>query len=388
MRLELLNDPAGFSGIKKAWDILCDQVDDSVTVFASHAWYEAWWRHYAGGATLNIITMWDDDRLVGVAPLMLRRATIHGIPATVVGFIENNQSLHNDFIVLPAARELFLSEVLRYLADRCAGWEVIVLKNLPTTSSNFSALIEVLNETGRNWRQRPTPHDAPYLLPCGTWDDYLARRTTRTRKSLRNIENNMHKASEVTVRNIRTREEFLTVKDEVFRVAQQSWAEKNGDSLASAAHGEFFSYLALGAASRGWLSLWTLELNGKMIAVEFHLKAYNKDHAIRGHYLPEFASLSPGTYLEMQILKNTFEGTERVRLYDFCGSFEEYKKKWTDRATPHCDVEIFGDTVHARLIAFHETKLVPLLQRALPQNFWNHPVFKACGINTRRMELK
>ena len=388
MRLELLNDPAEFPGIKRAWEILCDQVNDGVTAFASYQWHKTWWQHYSAGAVLNIITMWDADRLVGIAPLMLRRATIHGIPATVVGFIENSQSLHNDFIVLPAVRELFLREVLRCLFEHSFQWEIIALKNLPGTSANYEALITILDESGKKWRQRPTLLDSPYLIPCGTWENYLAGRTSRTRKSLRHIENSMHKAGEVSVRNIRTGEEFLSVKDEVFGVAKQSWAEKNGDSLASFTNEKFFNDLALSTASRGWLSLWILELNGKMIAIEFHLKAYGKDHAMRGHYLPEFASLSPGTYLEMQILKNTFAEAERVRTYDFCGSFEEYKRKWTDSYAPHRDVEIFGDSMHARLLAIHETRLVPLLKRALPQNFWNHKLFKMCGINTKRMELK
>jgi CelD/BcsL family acetyltransferase involved in cellulose biosynthesis len=198
----------------------------------------------------------------------------------------------------------------------------------------------------------------------------------------------MHKAGEVSVTNIRTREEFLCVKDDIFSVAKQSWAEKGGDSLASPGNEKFFYDLALGSAAKERLSLWTLSLNGKMIAVEFHLKAYGKEHAMRGHYLPEFASLSPGTYLEMQILKNSFEEAERVQIYDFCGSFEGYKRKWTDSFVPHCDVEVFGASPRARLIAMNETKLVPLLRHALPQGFWNNRLFKMCGINSNRMEIK
>ena len=109
---------------------------------------------------------------------------------------------------------------------------------------------------------------------------------------------------------------------------------------------------------------------------------------MRGHYLPEFASLSPGTYLELHILKHAFEESDRVAIYDFCGSFESYKRKWTDSSVPHCDLEIFGDSPRARLVAAHETRLVPLLKRALPQDFWNHKIFRICGISTNRMDIK
>ena len=373
------------SRIEAAWDDLCAELGESVSVFASFAWYETWWRHFSAGAALNIIAMWEADRLVGIAPLMLRKATVHGLPVTAVSFIENRQAYHNDFLVLPAVREQFLREMLHSLFREASRWDVIVLRNLPDNSANLGALSRILAESGRNWRQNLTWYDSPYLVPSGSWGEYLAGLSTRTRKSLRNIRNNMHKAGEVAVRNIRTWEKFLAVRDDVFDVAKQSWAEKAGDSLASPGNEVFFNDLAQRAAEKGWLSLWTLELNGKMIAVEFHLRAFAKEHAMRGHYLPEFAALSPGTYLEMQILKHVFEEAEKVRIYDFCGSFESYKRKWTDSYVPHFDLSVFGDRAYGHCVAFHETIVVPSLIRAFPKGFWNSKFFKLCGINTNRM---
>lgn len=388
MRLELLKDSAELPTIRSAWQALCDDVHDTVTVFASFDWYETWWRHYSADASLNIVTLWDDGKLVGIAPLMLRRASIHGLPAKAVCFIGNSQSLNNDFIVLPAVREYFLREMLGYLFDHAAPWEILVLKNLPQTSANCRALAGILEESGKTWRQDETVIDSPYLVPAGSWEEYLASRSTRTRKGLRNIRNNMHKAGEVVVSNITTPAGFLSIEDEVFTVARQSWAERGGDSLASPGNEGFYHDLALCCAAKGWLSLWTLRLNGRMIAVEFHLRAYGREHAMRGHYLPEFAPLSPGTYLEMHILRNAFEEADRVAFYDLCGSFESYKRKWTDTSVPHCDITVFGDKAYARVIASHETKMVPLLKSVFPRNFWNHRLFKIFGINTNRLEIK
>jgi hypothetical protein len=386
MQIELVKEAVEFFNIKRAWEALSDALGDSVSVFASFAWYETWWRHYSAGAVLNMFVMWDADRLVGIAPLMLRRATVHGLPATVVCFIENNLSLHNDFIVLPAVRELFLKEVLRYLFEHHAQWDAIVLNNLPPTSVNYVTLVKILDETGRKWRQNPTWFDSPYLIPSGTWAEYLANRTTRTRKSLRNIQNSMSKAGEVSVRNIRTWEEFLSVRNDIFTITRQSWAGKTGDTLASPANEAFLEDLARSAAAKGWLSVWALYLNGKMIAIEFHLRANGKEHAMRGHYLPEYADLSPGTFLEMQIIKSIFEDVDRLQKYDFGGSFENYKRKWTDDSISHRAVWVFGDRIYSRFIAFHETITVPLLRRFLPQKLWNNRVFRICGINPNRFD--
>ncbi len=386
MRIILVKETEEFLKLKEAWQALCDELENSISAFASFEWYETWWRHYSAGATLHMITMWDADKLAGIAPLVLRRVTVHGLPLTALCFIENNQSLNNDFIVAPAVREIFFHEVLRYFFAQSSRWDIIILKNIPDTSTDCGALTEILDGTGKKWLKSPTWFDSPYLVPAGTWADFLASRTTRTRKSLRNIQNGIFKSGDVSVANIRTWEEFLLVKNEVFNVARQSWADNRGDSMASPANEAFFSDLGHVFAQKGWLSLWTLRLNGTMVAIEFHVKAYSKEHAMRGHYLPGFASLSPGTYLEMQIIKNAFEETEKVHAYDFCGSFETYKRKWTDTFVAHHDIAIFNDRLYSRLIRFHETVAVPLLKRMFPQNFWDSRLFKIFGINTDRMK--
>jgi CelD/BcsL family acetyltransferase involved in cellulose biosynthesis len=386
MRIMLVKETEEFLKIKEEWQTLCDDLGNSISAFASFEWYETWWRHYSAGATLHMITMWDADKLVGIAPLVLRRVTIHGLPLTALCFIENNQSLNNDFIVAPAARAMFLHEVLRHFFAQSAQWDVVVFKNIPDTSVNCGALLKILDKNGQKWLKTPTWFDSPYLVPTGTWVDFLASRTTRTRKSLRNIQNGMVKSGDVSVVNIRTWEEFLIVKDEVFSVARRSWAQDRGDSMASPTNEAFFNDLGYVFAQKGWLSLWILRVNNKMVAIEFHVKAYAKEHAMRSHYLPEFASLSPGTYLEMQIIKNAFEDTEKVCVYDFCGSFENYKKKWTDTFIAHHDILIFNERLYSRLIRFHEATAVPLLRRIFPQNFWNSKLFKICGIKTDRMK--
>jgi hypothetical protein len=317
---------------------------------------------------------------------MLRRVTIHGLPLTALCFIENNQSLNNDFIVAPGAREGFFRELLQHLAAHSDQWDAVIFRNIPATSINCAALVGILEGNGHKWLKTPTWFDSPYLMPTGTWAEFLASRTPRTRKSLRNICNGLLKAGDVSVTHIRTWEEFLPVKDEVFNVARQSWSEKRGDSMASPANEAFFSDLAYAFAHKGWLSLWVLRLNGTMVAIEFHVKAYAKEHAMRSHYLPEFASLSPGTYLEMQIIKHAFEEAEKIGIYDFCGSFENYKRKWTDTFVAHHDIAIFNDRWYSRLIRLHETVAVPMLRRMFPQTFWNSRLFKICGISTERMK--
>jgi len=100
LRFEVWEDIKVFTDLKNDWACLCKELSDNITVFSSHAWYESWWEYYGKGEKIYIFTMWVDNKLVGIAPLMWKKLTIHGMPCKTIGFIQNNQSLHNEFRVM------------------------------------------------------------------------------------------------------------------------------------------------------------------------------------------------------------------------------------------------------------------------------------------------
>jgi len=272
-RNAILEDQEAFENLEKEWDDLCEALASSVTVFASFMWYQNWWRFFGADAKLRLFVMWEGETLVGIAPLMWKRDSLYGVPVKKIGFMQNNQSLHNDFIVLPEYRDVFLQNLIKSLFGQSNQWDMLYFRNLPLKSNNCVSLIQVLDSSGKNWKQSPNSIDSPFLIPSGNWPAFLAGRSTRTRKTLKNIRNRICKAGRVVVKNISTWEEFLACKDDLFDVARKSWTEKVGDSLGSSPNRNFFESLAHNAAARGWLSVWALYLDGKMIAAEFHLRS-------------------------------------------------------------------------------------------------------------------
>ena len=365
LRFKILEDPKAFEILKADWESLCNELADNITVFASCIWYQNWWKYFSGDAKLKLFTMWQEDKLVGIAPLMMEKSSFHGLPVKVIGFIQNNQSLHNDFIVMPQFRTIFLQKLIQSLFSLSSNWDALYFRNISSISDNYKVLVQVLDDEHRRWKKKKTPFDTPYLIPSGGWSDYFAGRSRRTRKTLKHIRNKVLKAGEISVKHITTLEEFLACKEELYGVAQNSWTENVGGSLASPANKNFYESLASSAAPKDWLSIWGLYVNSKMIALEFHLRAFGKEHALIGHYNPEFSSFSPGTFLEMTILEHIFEEQDGIKVYDFCGAFDAYKKKWTDTFVPHSDIYIFKEQILSRYIKFQEFTLIPFLKRML-----------------------
>lgn len=343
-----------------AWEAALGDFEE-VSIFNHLVWYECLARNYSMGDCINI-SLLKDEVIAGTIPLMFSRQMSHGFPVRQLGFIENRNSLHNDIIVLPSAREEAFGELLSYIVGLKDRWDILVFKNIPKNSRNYQALVSALKTVKLTWQELPAL-DSPYLVPCGSWDEYLLSRSVKTRKTLRNIENKLVKAGRISVKISRTWDEYCEVRDAVYAVAQQSWTARIGDSLSSPENRLFFEDLSREAAARGWLWLWILYLNDKAIAFEYHIRAFGIEHAMRGSYLPEYGHLSPGAYLEMRILKHVFEEADRIRKYDFGGSFDQYKRKWTEDYTPHGDIVIFNGNTYSRILAFHEKHTVPALKK-------------------------
>ncbi|WP_026840895.1 GNAT family N-acetyltransferase [Citrifermentans bremense] len=359
MEMELVRDKERFLALRPEWDALCDRLGEDASVFMGYGWYRCWWEHYGGGARLHLLVLRRQGKTVAIAPLLLRRARLRGMPVRAVRFLENGNSLHNDFLTAPECREEALRAIVGELYALRSEWDLLELNNIPADSLNFPLLTGLLAGQGVTVQQRQSL-SSPYLELAGDWETFLRGRSTRVRKTLRNIQNSLTRAGCCEVEEVTGFEEFLAVRQEVLEVARNSWTEKVGDSLATPVNSAFFTDLAQEQAAAGALSLWLLRLDGRLIAFEYHLRGRGKEHALRASYHQEFAHLSPGAFLEMQVLKHLLVEKEEIGQFDFGGSFDSYKKRWCDTGRSLYSLQAFHNAPYSLACAVVETKLVRL----------------------------
>src|SRR3954454_2471642 len=95
-RVRRITNEADLLELEDAWTDLLLSAEES-TVFASFQWNVAWWRHFGAGAALHVVTVCAGDRLVGLAPLMVRRFG----PVRKLEFVATGLSDYGDFLVHP-----------------------------------------------------------------------------------------------------------------------------------------------------------------------------------------------------------------------------------------------------------------------------------------------
>ncbi|NLF24672.1 MAG: hypothetical protein GX589_03325, partial [Deltaproteobacteria bacterium] len=117
-----------------AWKSILEESETN-TVYQSPEWMKSWWSCYAGSGRLLLLFAFEQDVLVGIAPLMAAKRRINGVLEEVVEFLgaENFASDYCDFIV-PATRTDVLEALLEWLWQARRHWTVLRLNNIPAHS--------------------------------------------------------------------------------------------------------------------------------------------------------------------------------------------------------------------------------------------------------------
>src|ERR1039458_4171160 len=98
LRVEVISDFDSLVSAQPAWDRLVDLAGIDHP-FLGHDWILSWWESFGAGRKLNILLVKDGEDLVGIAPLMVSRQRMYGVPLRELGFIYNDHTPRFDFIV-------------------------------------------------------------------------------------------------------------------------------------------------------------------------------------------------------------------------------------------------------------------------------------------------
>ncbi|HYA43301.1 MAG TPA: GNAT family N-acetyltransferase, partial [Syntrophobacteraceae bacterium] len=199
---------------------------------------------------------------------------------------------------------------------------------------------------------------SPYIRTDSDWDAFLKSTDVKFRKQLRNKKNKLSKAGKVTIEEHTTHSP--AVLEEVFSVSAKSWKHREGTSMVSTPERRrFFERLSSVASREGWLSIWLLRLDGRPIALEYHLKHQGRTHGMRGDFDEAYREVSPGSVLEAHIIEHCF--THELKEYDFCGLDYRYKTKWTDLVHPTVNLLVYNENFRS-LSIYAMQKYLPLVK--------------------------
>lgn len=287
------------------WDELIKE-SFTATFFQTKEWLELWIKYWGKTGKAVIYAVFDNEELIGVAPLYQTVDTINILGAPD----PSTDGSFSDFgdIIIESGRE---KEVWENLARQClVDSQGIALNFIREDSPSF----EILKNLGGKAEEIEV---APYINLPKTWEEYLL---TLDRHDRHEIRRKMRKAADAGV--IKVCDDINTENiNDFFRLMTVS--DENKKKFLSIEIKKFLSEMILKLGAKKLLNLCFLRYNNENIASILLLQQKNEVLLYNSGFDLKYSYLSPGLILNVLAIKQAIEeGKDR---FDFLRGGEKYK---------------------------------------------------------------
>ena len=299
-----------FDEISSSWDRLRHRLNWSC-IFALPAWLTAWWRAFGGDHQLYLRTLWDDEKVIGFAPLMVKNQT-----AALIGSPDVCDYL--DFVTAPGEERNFLGLLLDDLGNR--GVRKLDLRPVRHDSAVVKHLIVVAGNRGYEVNCSPEDVSLELDLPS-TWNEYLAILTGKQRHEIRRKLRRLWEADNVEYRCIEVgplAEDHVDAFLKLFALSRDVKASFMDSGMES-----FFRSLAKTMADIGLLRFGILQVNCIPAAMTMGFDYDDSHYLYNSAYDPQFGFLSVGLLSKVLCLKESIQ--KGRRRWSFLKGAEPYK---------------------------------------------------------------
>jgi CelD/BcsL family acetyltransferase involved in cellulose biosynthesis len=324
------------------WTRLAPQTSN---VFSTFEWADAWRRHLEPEPELLIATCRrGDGEVAAVLPLYVARAA----PVRLLRIVGTGPGDQLGPVCAPgdqpaaaaALRRLVDDELGRsglFLAERLAG-------DAPVVPALGGAVV------------RPAP--SPVVSVDGhSFDEYLAARSRNFREQVRRRERKLAREHQLEFRLTRDPAELERDMQTLIALHRARW--EDGETGAfEGPRAAFHLDFAARALERGWLRLWTMELDGRAVAAWYGFRFAGVEVYYQAGRDPELDSKAVGFVLLAHSIRSAFD--DGVEEYRFGLGGEEYKSRFADRDPGVTTVAIAaGVRGRAALATIHAARRMP-----------------------------
>jgi CelD/BcsL family acetyltransferase involved in cellulose biosynthesis len=333
LTVERIVDNQSWLELQGEWDELVLESSDA-TAFQTFPWLFSWWEVFGEGELLILVARDERQRLVGLAPLSVQRNGFFWS----VKFLAEGISDYLNFILHPRRAQECVDLFIQFLKMNYSRFALQLLDIPPfALIRNLDVRLKGVSRSG---------HPCPTVALPSTWDEYKASLSKKHRQSVAIIRNRL--GDEVTIEPVEEGE-FPEALSHLFRLHEKLWRSR-GESgvLAQTGVQEFHARFVRQAAGTGIIRMYSIEVSGKIIGIEYGFKLGPRMYFYISGMDPEFQNHSPGSALMGRAIQGAIE--EGVTHADLLRGAEPYKAKWgAETGKPNTHFVYFSD-ISARML--------------------------------------
>lgn len=299
-----------FDAIQHEWEKILPSCSTN-TIFVTPWWQRLWWQHFAHGQELLVLSIREDDEILGIAPLVLGEG--------VISFLGDTDLFdYHDFLVPRGKATAFYTLLWDHLMK--LDWHTLDLRSLPQGSPTLRYLPDLAEKAGTTV-EVVEEDKAPVASLPHTWDDYLAGLAKKHRHELRRKLRRLETAGSHRQYLCDDLDALPQCMDDFFRLHRVSRPDKR--AFLTPHRERFFLNVALDLAPRGQFKLNFLEIDGVRVASSICFDYAGAYLLYNSGYDPSYSALSVGLLNKALFIKDAIK--EGRHSFEFLRGDERYK---------------------------------------------------------------
>lgn len=320
MQVDLIDNTESFARLQDQWSNLL-ATSNCKQFFLTHEFLFTWWQHIPAKAALTILATRERSNLTALAPFMISRSRLFRMPIRRIELIGSGWGYGG--ILCHQRRPESLDLIFQTIATM-RSWHVLQLSRLRDLPPSLAdRLLRAFPESQFVHETTRTP--VPYIPLHGTWDEYLADRSTHFRRNLRNRARRLREMGRPTFLRVRSGEKPTLphgqIIDYLAAVSSHSWKAAAGTAITSNPRiFRYYSRLVERLGQSRMLDMCILLIDGRPAAYVLGATYNGQFVELDICYDDTFSGCSPGKLTRNELLKDLFGNG--LGAYDFVEHYE------------------------------------------------------------------
>jgi len=274
---------------------------------------KVWWQTFAKGLEAHLCAIYEDQELIGIAPLLFQgnKASLIGSP-DLCDFV--------DVIAAPKSGAAVFENLIPYIKNQ--GITELDAGVVRSDSVVFRDLAAVARKLSYKFICEPADVTMELELPA-SWDDFLSRLTGKERHEIRRKLRRLNEAARVNFRTVEHPDEVGKEIDTFLALFKGNRKDKS--EFMTDQRDSFFRALAVEMAAARILKLFFLDLDSVPSAAVMCFDYHSTMYLYNNGYDMRHISLSVGLLSKVFSIKESIQ-SGKIK-YDFLKGAEPYKKR-------------------------------------------------------------
>lgn len=332
MDIRVVENEADLDNLEEGWNELAERI--TAPIFSQYDYIRTAWKHFKKPTDqLFIIVISDGASIRGIGPFYVERKVWRGlIPYRSLRFIADWEG-DRPSILSQDDMVLCFKKIFDFLNHKRHAWDMIELAEQPKDGPEGKGW-SFLSRTGWYWEQQLDAIDY-YIVPQGSWDDYLKSLKGKVRSNLRRQIRRLEALPEgIEVEMIADTHRIVDALRRFVALEKLSWkAAANIGTSKNNVHMFFYEDLLSRLAKKGNVQIYFLKSNKEDLAGAIHLSCHGITYGRHTAYSPKYATYSPAVILHSKIFQAAFEESfyeiDLLGLKE-SGKDEKHKTDWAN----------------------------------------------------------